>query len=125
MRSVVADTELCGVEIPAGSSILVFFSAANRDSNEFDAPDELRLDRAEIKHHLAFGRGIHFCVGAPLARIEARVVLTRLLATTSTIALDPAAQPRHAYSLLTRRHATLPLTVGAATSGRHRSAVRR
>lgn len=111
MRSVPADTTLRGVDIPAGATVLLFWGAANRDPDEFHAPDEVVLDREVPRHHLAFGRGIHHCVGAPLARLEARVVLTRLLARTGSILLDPDHPPRRVRSLLVRRHEALPLIV--------------
>lgn len=115
MRSVPADTTLAGVDIPADATVLLFWGAANRDPDEFDRPDEVVLDRPVPRHHLAFGRGIHLCVGAPLARLEARVVLTRLLAETSSITLDPDHPPRRVQSLLVRRHETLPVIVASRT----------
>jgi cytochrome P450 len=110
-RSVPVDTNLLDVEIEAGATVLAFYSAANRDAAEFEQPDELLLDRASPKHHVAFGRGIHHCVGAALARLEARVVITELLSATSAIALDPDTRPERVYSLMVRRHERLPLTV--------------
>ena len=65
MRHTPHDTSLGGVEIPAGTTVLLFWGAANRDAEQFDEPDEVRLDRPAPRHHLAFGRGIHHCVGAP------------------------------------------------------------
>lgn len=111
MRSVPADTNLAGIDIPAGATVLVFWGAANRDPDEFDHPDDVILDRESPRHHVAFGRGIHHCVGAPLARLEARVVLTRLLSQTASITLDPDHPPRRVPSLLVRRHETLPVIV--------------
>lgn len=84
-RHVVNDTELCGAELPAGSRLLLLWGAANRDPSHFDNPDEFRLDRPAGKGHISFGKGIHFCVGAALARLEANIVLGRLLARTSDI----------------------------------------
>ncbi len=78
-RHVLTDTELAGVALPAGSLVLLLWGAANRDPAHFAEPDEFRLDRAGVKGHLAFGRGLHFCLGAPLARLEATVVLDMLL----------------------------------------------
>jgi cytochrome P450 len=83
-------TSLGGVEIPAGTTVAVFPHAANRDPGRFEAPGELRLDRANAKEHLAFGRGIHACPGGPLARVEARIALERLLARTSSIGISEA-----------------------------------
>jgi cytochrome P450 len=107
------DTLLGGVEIPADTTVLLFWGAANRDGHEFDDPDDLRLDRHMPRHHLAFGRGIHFCVGAPLARLEARVVLTALLERSTKIALVADDRPRWFDSLQVRRHATLPIELTA------------
>ena len=111
LRSVPADTSLGGVDIPADATLLPLWGAANRDPDEFDRPDDVILDRDVPRHHLAFGRGIHHCVGAPLARLEARTVLARLLAETSSITLDPDHPPRRVQSLLVRRHDTLPVIV--------------
>src|SRR5262249_55284198 len=93
LRHATRATEVRGVPIAAGSAVLLFWGAANRDPAEYEQPDDVVLDRPTPKHHLAFGRGIHFCVGAPLARLEAQVVLTRLLARTERFALDPDCSP--------------------------------
>ena len=73
------ETELRGVSIPAGANLLVAFAAANRDPDIFTSPDEFDIQRPNASRHLAFGRGIHFCLGAPLARVEARLALRTLL----------------------------------------------
>jgi cytochrome P450 family 144 len=109
MRSVSRDTELGGVAIPADATVLLFFAAANRDAAEFERPDEIDLRRELPRQHLAFGRGIHYCVGAPLARVEARTVLSVLLDRTSGITLDPEDPPRWVDSLIVRRHERLPV----------------
>jgi cytochrome P450 len=113
MRSVPKDTTLGGVDIPAGATVLLLWGSANRDPAEFERPDEVDLDRQVPRHHAAFGRGIHFCVGAPLARVEARSVLTVLLDRTSSITLDPAHVPRWVNSLMIRRHEQLPVRLDA------------
>jgi cytochrome P450 len=113
MRHATRATEVHGVAIAAGSTVLLFWGAANRDPAEYDRPDDVVLDRSVPKHHLAFGRGIHFCVGAPLARLEAEVVLTRLLARTEHFALDPDHQPTRVSSLVVRRFSALPLVAKA------------
>jgi cytochrome P450 len=107
MRSVHKDTTLGGVDIPAGATVLLMWGAANRDPDAFENPDELVLNRP--RHHVAFGRGIHTCVGAPLARLEARIVLTVLLERTSSITLDPDQPPLWVDSLQVRRHERLPV----------------
>ncbi len=113
LRHVTRATEVRGVTIAAGSTVLLFWGAANRDPAEYERPDDVVLDRLTPKHHLAFGRGIHFCVGAPLARLEAQVVLTRLLARTEHFALDPDRSPARVDSLMVRRFSTLPVVVKA------------
>jgi cytochrome P450 len=102
-------TRLGEVDIPGGTTVLLLWGAANRDAAEFACPDDVRLDRPVPRQHLAFGRGIHHCVGAPLARIEARVVLTALLARTTSFRLDPDDGPEWVDSLQVRRHARLPI----------------
>jgi cytochrome P450 len=113
MRSVPNDTVLGDVTIPATSTVLLFWGAANRDANEFEGPDRVDLERHIPRRHVAFGRGIHHCVGAPLARIEARNVLTVLLDRTSEISLEPGWSPSWVCSLLVRRHEHLPVRLRA------------
>lgn len=72
-------TEVGGVEVAAGDTVMVLPGAANRDPRMFECPDEFRLDRPNGRQHLAFGFGIHTCAGAPLARAEGAVGIARLL----------------------------------------------
>jgi cytochrome P450 len=109
LRHVPRTTELRDVTIPAGSTMLLLWGAANRDPDEYDHPDDVVLDRASPRHHLAFGRGIHLCVGAPLARLEAEVILTKLLERTAHFALDPEDPPARVPSLMVRRFDRLPI----------------
>jgi cytochrome P450 family 144 len=104
LRSVPRDTTLGGVDIPADSTVLLMFAAGNRDPVQFDDPDSVDLTRGSPKRHLAFGHGIHFCVGAALARIEARAVLRAVLEQTRDFTLDPDCRPQWVDSLLVRRH---------------------
>jgi len=87
-RVATTDTEIAGVDIPARSSVVVLIGAANRDNQRFAAGDQIDLDAADAAH-LAFGQGIHHCLGAPLARLEARVAINRILDTVSAVRLDP------------------------------------
>jgi cytochrome P450 family 144 len=106
--------ELGGVEIPDGALVALLWASANRDESVFERPDEVVVDRSNAHLHLAFGRGIHHCVGAPLARLESRVVLTKLLERTVRFTLDPARPPRGVDSLWVRRHERLPIVVDRA-----------
>lgn len=77
-----------GVDLPAGTTLMVLNGAANRDPRHFDQPGELQPRRDNAREHLAFGHGMHFCPGAPLARAEGRITLERLLDRTSDIRID-------------------------------------
>jgi cytochrome P450 len=81
-------TTLAGMEIKAGTPILLSHMAANRDPRRFEDPGEFRLDRARPKEHLAFGRGPHTCAGSPLARREVIISVERLLARLGNIRLS-------------------------------------
>jgi cytochrome P450 len=109
-RHVVADTTLGGTDLPAGSRLLLLWGAANRDPAQFDAPNEFRLDRPGGKGHITFGKGLHFCVGAALARLEAQIVLRAVLDRTSWIeAVDIGPW---LPSILVRRREHLRLRIG-------------
>ena len=77
-RTTTRAVELHGSSIPEGGRVLLVYGAANRDPRRFPNPDDLELER-EHSRHLGFGEGIHFCLGAPLARLQMRVVLETLL----------------------------------------------
>jgi cytochrome P450 len=81
-------TTVGGVAVPAGTILMLVNGAANRDPRRFDDPGRFDPDRPNARHHLAFGRGIHTCPGAPLARAEARAGLERLLARTADIRIS-------------------------------------
>ena len=108
-RHVVNDTTLSGVDLSAGSRLVLLWDAANRDPSHFDGANEFRLDRPGGKGHITFGKGAHFCVGAALARLEARVVIGELLKRTSHI--EAADVGRWLPSLLVRRLERLELSV--------------
>jgi cytochrome P450 family 142 subfamily A polypeptide 1 len=76
-RTATADTELRGRQIKQGDTLLLIYNSANRDADEFEEPDTLKIDRNP--HHVAFGIGNHFCMGANLARMELRVALREVL----------------------------------------------
>lgn len=109
------DTEVCGVSIPKGSTVFIMFGSANHDERAFADPDKLVLDRRSrggCKPHLAFGLGAHFCLGAQLARAEARLALEWLLPAMTNISLRPDKPPqRHVHPIL-RGFERLDMTFG-------------
>lgn len=91
-----------GVDIPAGTTVMVLNGAANRDPRMFEDPDTFELERTNARQQMAFGRGIHSCPGAPLARAEARIGFRRLLERTRNIRISerhhgPAGARRYQY----------------------------
>jgi cytochrome P450 family 150 subfamily A5 len=80
-----------GVDIAAGSTVMVLNGAAGRDPRRFDEPNEFRMDRSNAKEHLAFGRGPHACPGGPLARAETRISIERLLERMGDIRISESA----------------------------------
>jgi cytochrome P450 len=95
-------TTVGGVELPAGTTVMVLNGAANRDPRVFEHPEEFLVDRANARQHLAFGHGSHFCPGAPLARAETRVSIERLLDRMTDIRISetahgPAGARRYEY----------------------------
>ena len=70
--------EIAGVTIPTGALVYGLIASANRDETQFEDPERLDLGRLKNRH-LAFGQGIHYCLGAPLARLEGQIALRRLL----------------------------------------------
>jgi len=91
-RLALHDTKLAGVHIPAGSITMAVIGAANRDPRVFEDPDRFDARRSNARRNIAFGHGEHFCIGASLARAEARISFERLLARLDDIRLvDPGA----------------------------------
>jgi cytochrome P450 len=110
-RRATKDTELSGVTIPADEMVLVVLASANRDEQHWTCPAEWEPGRGNIKDHLAFGWGPHFCAGAALARAEARIAIKTLLDLFPTVELAPGAEPRHRPNLVHRMLETLPIVV--------------
>ncbi|MDF3148187.1 MULTISPECIES: cytochrome P450 [unclassified Streptomyces] len=81
--------EIAGVHIEKGDPVMVGLTAANRDASRYPAPDTFDI-RRDTRSHVAFGHGIHFCLGAPLARLEARTAIRSLLERAPDLALDGA-----------------------------------
>ena len=102
-----------GVRIPAGARCLLLIGAANRDPAVFAAPDRFDVDRGDVREHLSFGYGPHFCIGAALARLEARIGLVRLATALPDLRLAPDHATRYKANVAFRAHRALPATVGA------------
>jgi cytochrome P450 len=107
------DSEIEGTKIPAGSMCMVRFAAANRDPAQFPDPDRFEIGRTNAAEHLAFGMGIHHCLGAALARKEMNVAFRTLLSRLDGFALDASAPaPRHKPSILLWGFDSLPVRFG-------------
>jgi cytochrome P450 len=109
-RTPTHDVTRHGVTIPEKAKVMVCFAAANRDAGQFERPEEFRLDRPvqELKRHMSFGFGAHFCPGAALARLEARVTLRLFAERLPGLALAGTPERIAAFNLWGRR--TLPVT---------------
>jgi cytochrome P450 len=85
-RTNAEDAEVGGVMIPSGTKLQVLFASANRDPQRWDHPDDFRLDRdpEDLRRHVAFGFGVHFCIGAPVARLATKVAIGEFLARTTS-----------------------------------------
>jgi cytochrome P450 len=115
-RYTAAPLTLGGVAIPAGEQVIICLAAANRDANRYTSPEELDLDRDEARH-LAFGHGIHHCLGAPLARLEGHIALESLLRRYPEISLAVPASDLHwghGDGLVLRGLSELPVIPGPA-----------
>jgi cytochrome P450 len=111
-RTVTVDTTLGGVRIPAGSKVLVFIGAANRDPRKWgDDADSFSFERSS-SGHVAFGMGLHQCVGQPIARLEMEIVLQELLQRIATI--EPAGAPVPIVHNVLRGFESLPVSITAA-----------
>jgi cytochrome P450 len=105
-RTAVADTELGGKHIRAGDKVALVYTSANRDDAVFADPQRFDIRRTP-NPHVSFGIGTHFCLGAHLARLEARVFVEELLATFATI--EPAGEPAKVRSNLANAYKRLPV----------------
>lgn len=112
-RRTTRDVELAGVRLPKGSTLTLLWGSANRDEAQFPEPERFVVDRPNIKTHLGFGLGKHFCLGAALARMETRVTLQGLLRRYERLVpLDQQDMLRHRPSLQVRRLASLRVAPG-------------
>ena len=112
-RTAVEDFELHSGCIPAGGRVLLLLGSANRDSRVFASPGRYDLDR-DTSASASFGAGRHFCLGAALARLEARIAFEELTAQVADYDIDPAGMAR-VHSVNVRGFAALPTTVERST----------
>src|ERR1700686_152457 len=111
LRVATGQAELLNTVVPDGARVLLLVGSANRHPDAFPQPDAYDLDRDTTKL-ISFGGGRHFCLGAPLARLEARVMLEELVARVADYDID-AAGARRVHSINVRGFASLPTTVTA------------
>jgi cytochrome P450 len=113
-RVALEDAEVAGQRIRAGEIVMLLLGAANRDPEVFADPERLDVSRfvTETPRHLAFGQGIHFCLGAPLARMEGQIALTELVRRELSLAPGPL---RYKDNLILRGLESLPVLVSPLT----------
>ncbi|WP_146004243.1 cytochrome P450 [Halioglobus japonicus] len=108
-RTVRRACTLGGFDLVPGDRLMLLWAAANRDGARFVDPDTLRLDRRHSRQHLSFGRGMHFCIGAGLARLEAKIIVETVLTDPRRLELMTTPKPVYADSIFVRRFEQLPL----------------
>lgn len=107
-RTTKVDTEVNGVEIPAGSHIVAWIGSANHDEEQFPEAESFIIDRSPNRH-LAFGQGIHYCLGAPLARLEARIALEGMIDCFASVRPQPGARLERLPSMIVFGVKSLPV----------------
>lgn len=112
-RTTAGEVSLAGVTVPADQKVCLLLGSANRDPEAFPDADSFDIERTP-NPHVALGHGIHYCIGAPLARIEARVALASLLRRTSSLHPDPASPPRRLDTPMVRGMQRLPVLAATA-----------
>lgn len=117
-RRVTRDTILGGVELPEGSTVVLSLMSANRDEDVFSDPDRFDPDRGpELRQHLAFGHGVHMCVGAGLARMELRIAVQALADRVQSIRVVDPETVTYNESYMLRGLLALPVVVTRRTNG--------
>jgi len=113
-RFALRDTELAGVPIPKGAMLWIMFGSANRDERAFPDPDRFDPTRDNLREHVAFGRGAHFCIGAPLARLEARIAFEEITRAVSRMSFTPGQSFEYEPSFILRGLKSLSIEVEKA-----------
>ena len=109
-RATTKPVTLHNVTIPAGQKVLINYAAANRDTTVFDNPDDFDITR-DRKRHMSFGLGLHFCLGAPMARLEARIAFEHLISRMSSLKLKDQGERIPPFFLWGRSHLPVCLTL--------------
>jgi cytochrome P450 len=112
-RVATRDTELAGLPIPAGSSVMPMLGAANRQDDRYPDPDRFDIFRS-ARAHIGFGHGVHVCLGMHLARLEMRVAVNLLLDRLPNLRLDPEGDDPHIRGQVFRSPTSLPVLFDAA-----------
>jgi len=108
-RTATADTQLAGKQIAKGDKVVMWYVSANRDEDIFERPNEFRIDRENARDHLAFGRGVHFCMGSRIAEMQLRVLWEEVLARFRHVEVD--GKPVRVRSNFVKGYAHLPVRV--------------
>jgi cytochrome P450 len=110
-RNALVDTEVAGVRIPKGAKVQLLFASANRDDRTFESPDEFRIDRASADH-IGYGVGVHFCLGAPLARAQLNALFRAMATRCKGFSLEGTVE--RSSSVLFHGARTLPIRLDPA-----------
>ncbi len=113
-RIALRDTSIAGTPVPKGSKVMVVYGAANHDEAYFDEPETFRMGRDCPHPHLGFGLGVHFCPGAPLARLEGQVAVQELLRRLKNVRRADAEQIPYVPTVIQRIPIRLRLLFDAA-----------
>ena len=110
------EVNIDGVAVPAEAKLLLLLGAANHDPSVFPDPDRLDIRRPNAREHLSFGAGPHLCLGAPLARLQGKVVLEEASARLPDLRLVPGVTPEFAPNVSFRGPLSLPVEWGAGST---------
>jgi cytochrome P450 len=112
-RTALTDTVVGGVDVPAGSHLMIVYASGNYDESQFAAPEAVDPCRSNAMKHLAFGHGAHYCLGAALARAEGRIAVETLLERLDDIAIVPGTELQYEPSYVLHGLRALPVTFTA------------
>lgn len=110
-RTAVADYELGGKQIKKGDKVIMWYASANRDDESIETPEEFIIDRRRPRQHLAFGFGIHRCLGNRLAEMQIRVLWEEILKRWPEPSIEVVGEPKRVYSCILRGYEALPVRI--------------